>query len=760
MKMSLRTPCLPLTMAVALLATACNASLDARHAGPGAESANMDILTAMPCPDVFDRGIGTPDALVPQDPTTGATPPVPAGAGDDPWLGGADVPAAPSGSGDEAFGDPDGGGPVAPAPVAVDPRAVPARPVAPGRWPPTGGAVPPRPPPPAWDPARDRVIRRGPDGRILGSDDVGVPGGRIAPPEDPSRGGVRAAPDPTPVPPPAPPAGELPAFPPGTEPGPGDPASLPDIDEPAAPAPPPEPPEPSDRPDPADPTPTAPAGGSASPWLSDQAHGEPAPAPRTPPRPPPVAPGETGLPPAGALPGPLDAAPGSAPPGSAPPRSAPPGSAPGVEPAPAAGAGDDPWLPATPGPDAPAQPPAPPADDPWLPGTPVPGTPGPEAPPQPPAPSADDPWLPGTAGTPAQPPAPTGDDPWLPTPGGGPAVPEGDPYVGTTPEARVREHVTRLVDRAGAPDLPGYPAAILPSSDPGMALTPGPRPAVVVFYDDANRASDLMAAQALPVLVRHRDRIDFVAVDRGAAARPSRGAEELARRFSEHAPTLVVLDGSRATRLFRRDAVTPEDLERAIAAALRAESPAPSSEPDPGDMPPPPLEPGDLPDAPSDPESPDDGRPADPTSGMAFTPPTGYNARAHAERLRRSPGDARVPGYPSDVLPSAPADKVLATGHLPLVLIFYDDTSKASDLQAAEFLPVLVSRKEEIDLVLVDVSASAEWNDVQQRVVRTYYNFYTPTTVVLAANRAPIKTWYRRIKASDLDRAIEEAAGR
>jgi len=59
--------------------------------------------------------------------------------------------------------------------------------------------------------------------------------------------------------------------------------------------------------------------------------------------------------------------------------------------------------------------------------------------------------------------------------------------------------------------------------------------------------------------------------------------------------------------------------------------------------------------------------------------------------------------------------------------------------------------------VFVDVNAGANWNKAEKTVVRTYYNFYVPTTVVLAGNRAPVKSWYSRIKAADLDRAVDEA---
>jgi len=135
-------------------------------------------------------------------------------------------------------------------------------------------------------------------------------------------------------------------------------------------------------------------------------------------------------------------------------------------------------------------------------------------------------------------------------------------------------------------------------------------------------------------------------------------------------------------------------------------------------------------------------------------------AQRHAARLRSAPGQAGVPGYPTDLIVGADADRVLSPGLKPCVILFYDNASKASDLQAAAFLPLLVRRHAAIDVVLIDVGTKARWSDAQKRVVRTYYNFYVPTTVVLAPNRAPIKSWYSRIKAADLERAIDDALAR
>ncbi|MDF1702282.1 MAG: hypothetical protein P1V36_14105, partial [Planctomycetota bacterium] len=421
-----------------------------------------------------------------------------------------------------------------------------------------------------------------------------------------------------------------------------------------------------------------------------------------------------------------------------------------------------PWLPggsepapAAPQPAQPADPkPAPvDEDDPWLPGgtgaAPAGTNPGTtETPPAQPVVDEDDPWQEGgTTSTPGQPtpgqPAPTQ-----------PATRE--PEAGT-PMGRAMAHVTKLLDRPGAPEVCGYPAEVVRSDDAGMALTPGVKPVLLVFFDDSMRASDLQAAQLLPMVLRNRQRIDFVAIDRGAGAKRTRGTDELSLRFLDHVPTIVLLDAQRTTRLLRSGRVDAAVVERAIEDAIANPTPAPEK-PDA-------AQPG-SPDVPASPGSVDpfDQQPQgdDPAArtGVTFTPPSDHSARTHVQRLRSGPGDARVPGYPSDLLPSAPAGRVLGAGQRPCVIVFYDNASKASDLQAAAFLELLVRRRSEIDIVLVDVGTKATWDADQKRVVRTYYNFYVPTTVVLSAARAPVKSWYSRVEAAALDDAIDDALSR
>jgi len=633
--------------------------------------------------------------------------------------GSADSEAGPQGTGPQGTGS-----------RAVGPR------------PPT----PPTPPPPFWDPSRDRKVHVGRDGRPAEG-----PAAQPAAPEGPA---------------------EQPDLPPSV------------AEEPRLP--------PVATEEPAPPTPAlpGPGAGSADDW---------------------------GTPPGGASGDPLPVAPPAGLPPADVPDVAPPHS-PEIrrpstqDPSPQAPA-EDPWLPGGGtsgagttggGGETPT-----PVDDPWLPGggtsqpgaTPAsaPGSAPIELPPTAPTPRAEDPWLPGTGGSAKTDPAPADGprDPWTRNPSSRNPSNQGrdDPlaarggsrgesatggrYVGATAGARAMEQVTRLTDQPGSANVLGYPDDILRSCDAGMALTSGRRPAVVVFYDDTSRASDLQAARLLPLLVRYGENIDFVSIDRGADAQRSAGAEALAKKYLDHVPTVVLLDAGRQTRFYRSGLFEADELERALDQVLDA--PAAVVVREPSD--PLPAAPGRGPSDPTEPFSPSEGPPAGPVGGetpptgpldrplpgetpaverpgMAFTPPAGYSAKAHAQRLRSAPGDAAVPGYPTEILVSAPPERVLAASVKPAVIIFYDDSSKASDLQAAAFLPLLVQRQRDVELVLIDVGTRSQWSAAQKKVVRTYYNFYVPTTVVLAPNRAPIKSWYSRTEAADLARAIDQATGR
>ncbi|MGE0192854.1 MAG: hypothetical protein AB7T63_12530 [Planctomycetota bacterium] len=483
-----------------------------------------------------------------------------------------------------------------------------------------------------------------------------------------------------------------------------------------------------------------------------------------------------------AFPAPADVAP----PGSSSPDSWLPGAPDMGDPlaAPGSGAAGETWMPGAPeqGPGPATTSPAPPTgSDPWgfgpgaTPGGTSPGgaTPGGGAPPAEPTaphdPAPYDPWgapAPGSA-PPQAPRAPAApDDPWgNPLPGSGTGdVPAGSaeplpggtapgvpPYVGTTPAERAREHALRLRDRPGDPSLVGYPADLLLRADPRLALRPGARAAVVAFVDDADRASDLAAASLLSTLVGYRDRFDFVVVEARPRGPDDAALDALRRAYLRDVPTLVVLPPDRrAPRLFTRS-IDAAEVELELVKALRL----------------PPADPDDAGAAPT----PSPGEYRDPSTlggdgwaptGDTTPPPSGLGLAldAHVQRLRQVAGDARVPGYPPSLVRTSDARVVREPGQRPLVILFYDDSSKASDLQAADFLPVLVERARDIDVVAVDVSVRARWDTFQKQVVHTYYMSFVPTTVVLTARRVPVKSWYQRVAGEQLQQAIDDALRR
>jgi hypothetical protein len=141
---------------------------------------------------------------------------------------------------------------------------------------------------------------------------------------------------------------------------------------------------------------------------------------------------------------------------------------------------------------------------------------------------------------------------------------------------------------------------------------------------------------------------------------------------------------------------------------------------------------------------------------MTFTPPAERQAQAHADRLRASPGDAALTGYPADIVTRASADVALAPGAKPVVVLFYADNARASHLQAAELLPLLVRWREKIDVVPVDVSAGAQprWTPSERKLVRSYYLSYVPTTVVLSTERKFLMLQYQRVSAPMVEAAL------
>jgi hypothetical protein len=143
---------------------------------------------------------------------------------------------------------------------------------------------------------------------------------------------------------------------------------------------------------------------------------------------------------------------------------------------------------------------------------------------------------------------------------------------------------------------------------------------------------------------------------------------------------------------------------------------------------------------------------------MRFPQPVAERLDTHVRRLLASPGDPRVKAYPPGLILRADASLALEPrGHRPVVILFTDPASRASDLQAAEFLPVLMRYQDRIDAIPIDVSAKNAWTDAERKVVRRFYMSVVPTTVVLGADRRPLLLEYQRITAAALDTVIEEA---
>ncbi len=148
--------------------------------------------------------------------------------------------------------------------------------------------------------------------------------------------------------------------------------------------------------------------------------------------------------------------------------------------------------------------------------------------------------------------------------------------------------------------------------------------------------------------------------------------------------------------------------------------------------------------------------PARPDAGtMRFESPAAVRAEEHVRRLLAAPGDRKVQAYPAGIVPRADPTVAAERGHRPVVLLFYDDASRASDLQAAEFLPVLVKFADRMDIVPIDVTNSTSWSPEERKLVRTYYMASVPTTVVLAADRRPLLLKFQRIDGATLEAKLE-----
>ena len=144
-------------------------------------------------------------------------------------------------------------------------------------------------------------------------------------------------------------------------------------------------------------------------------------------------------------------------------------------------------------------------------------------------------------------------------------------------------------------------------------------------------------------------------------------------------------------------------------------------------------------------------------AGLSMGGPRVEQARAHASRLRANPSDARIGGYPRSLLERARPRTALEPGHKPVVIVFYDDASRASNLQAGDILPALVAEQNRVDVVVINVSRGHERTDDETDVVKPYYPGSVPATVVLSASRAPVKLWFQRTSARSLQSALREA---
>ena len=129
---------------------------------------------------------------------------------------------------------------------------------------------------------------------------------------------------------------------------------------------------------------------------------------------------------------------------------------------------------------------------------------------------------------------------------------------------------------------------------------------------------------------------------------------------------------------------------------------------------------------------------------------------AHVAALKRE--DDTSPCWPKDLVKSVPAAKALAKGDRPLVLIFYDDTARASRLSAAELWPVVLEIEDRVDLCVVDLTpGTSRPTDEEKLLVRHYYLGYVPTTVVLTSERATRLMKSERVSPTLLKAAALEA---
>jgi hypothetical protein len=127
----------------------------------------------------------------------------------------------------------------------------------------------------------------------------------------------------------------------------------------------------------------------------------------------------------------------------------------------------------------------------------------------------------------------------------------------------------------------------------------------------------------------------------------------------------------------------------------------------------------------------------------------------HVAALKSNPDDAGLACWPKELVRTAPASAARAKGERPVLLVFYDDTAKASRLAAADLWPVVLQVEGRVDLVLVDLTPGPghTLTDDEKKLVRRYYTGYVPTTVVLSSDRVP-----RLLKSERVESALVRAA--
>jgi hypothetical protein len=162
------------------------------------------------------------------------------------------------------------------------------------------------------------------------------------------------------------------------------------------------------------------------------------------------------------------------------------------------------------------------------------------------------------------------------------------------------------------------------------------------------------------------------------------------------------------------------------------------------------------------------GDPPVPPRSFTFQAPRQKAVHDHAQALRASPDDPSRPCWPADLVRRSPASTVLEAGERPAVIVFYDDTARASRLAAADLLPVVAELESRLDLVLVDLTPGRSLSEEERKLVRRYYLGYVPTTVVLSAGRprvegapgapAPQDRRIRLLKSERVDPAVVRAA--